>query len=172
MWSTGDPGAQPRTSGGHQRLVHRAGSHPAQGGRRILRHPLISRRLDPKFPPSTEDTAKLVSRLTDPSLATKQVKIEIDDKLVEIVGDAVIRREAVFPHKRLSSNSVAVLLVNPLDYAPQVVPAVTELTIEEIRFAPAKLSESLRKIVLKTDAKNIKGESDVDSDSVAEVRPW
>jgi type IV pilus assembly protein PilB len=86
-------------------------------------HPLISRRLDPNFPPSTEDTAKLVSRLTDPSLATKQVKIEIDDKLVEIVGDAVIRREAVFPHKRLSSNSVAVLLVNPLDYAPQVFPA-------------------------------------------------
>ena len=64
------------------------------------------------------------------------------------------------------------MLVNPLEYSPQVVPAVTELTIEEIRFAPATLSESLRKIVLKTDAKNIKGEGDVDSDSVAEVRPW
>lgn len=100
------------------------------------------------------------------------MKIEIDDKLVEVVGDAVIRREGVFPHKRLSSNSVAVLLVNLLDYAPQVVPAVTELTIEEIRVAPATLSESLRKIVLKTDAKNSKGEGDVDSDSVVEVRPW
>ena len=69
------------------------------------------------------------------------MKIEIDDKLVEVAGDAVIRREGVFTHKRLSSNSVAVLLVNLLDYAPQVVPAVTELTIEEIRVAPATLSE-------------------------------
>jgi type II secretory ATPase GspE/PulE/Tfp pilus assembly ATPase PilB-like protein len=131
---------------------------------------LIQRMLDPKFQLSAEDTAKFVSRLTDHPLVTKQEEIEIDDKLVEVVGDAVIRREGVFPHKRLSPNSVAVLMVNPLDYAKrESFQQATELTIEEIRVAPATLIESLLKKFFKTDAKKGNGEGDVDIDSVAEV---
>ena len=34
-----------------------------------------------------------------------------------MIGDAIIRREGIFPHKRTSPNSVAVLMMNPLDYA-------------------------------------------------------
>ncbi len=131
---------------------------------------LIQRMLDPKFQLSAEDTAKFVSRLTDHPLVTKPEEIEIDDKLVEVVGDAVIRREGVFPHKRLSPNSVAVLMVNPLDYAKrESFQQATELTIEEIRVAPATLIESLLKKFFKTDAKKGNGEGDVDIDSVAEV---
>ncbi|HEY0967040.1 MAG TPA: ATPase, T2SS/T4P/T4SS family [Opitutaceae bacterium] len=131
---------------------------------------LIQRMLDPKFQLSAEDTAKFVSRLTDHPLVTKAEEIEIDDKLVEVVGDAVIRREGVFPHKRLSPNSVAVLMVNPLDYAKrESFQQATELTIEEIRVAPATLIESLLKKFFKTDAKKGGGEGDVDIDSVAEV---
>src|SRR6185369_2979829 len=78
---------------------------------------LIHRMVDPKFVPNAEDTARFVSKLTDLPLVTKIEEIEIDEKLIEVVGDAVIRREGVFPHKRLSPNSVAVLMCNPLDYA-------------------------------------------------------
>jgi len=131
---------------------------------------LIQRMLDPKFQLSAEDTAKFVSRLTDHPLVTKAEEIEIDDKLVEVVGDAVIRREGVFPHKRLSPSSVAVLMVNPLDYAKrESFQQATELAIEEIRVAPATLIESLLKKFFKTDAKKGSGEGDVDIDSVAEV---
>ncbi|GAB1489053.1 hypothetical protein MASR2M8_15050 [Opitutaceae bacterium] len=131
---------------------------------------LIQRMLDPKFQLSAEDTAKFVARLTDYPLVTKAEEIEIDDKLVEVVGDAVIRREGVFPHKRLSPNTVAVLMVNPLDYAKrESFQQATELSIDEIHVAPATLIESLLKKFFKTDAKKGSGEADVDIDSVAEV---
>ena len=57
--------------------------------------------------------AKFVAKLTDLPLITKIEELEIDDKLVEVVGDAVIRREGIFPHQRLSPNSVAAVMINP-----------------------------------------------------------
>lgn len=60
---------------------------------------LIQRMMDPKFALSADDTAKFIARLTDTPLITSEEEIEIDEKLVEVVGDAVIRREGIFPHK-------------------------------------------------------------------------
>ncbi len=131
---------------------------------------LIQRMLDPKFQLSAEDTAKFVSRLTDHPLVTKIEEIEIDENLVEAVGDAIIRREGVFPHKRLSPSSVAVLMVNPLDYAKrEAFQQAAEMTIEEIRVAPATLIEELLKKFFKTETQKGTGSGDVDIDSVAEV---
>jgi hypothetical protein len=78
---------------------------------------LIQRMVDPKFQLSADDTARFISKLTDLPLVTKLEEIEIDEKLIEVTGDAIIRREGIFPHKRCSPNSVAVLMTNPLDFA-------------------------------------------------------
>ncbi len=130
---------------------------------------LMQRMLDSKFQISSEDTAKFISRLTDHPLVTKVEEIEIDDKLIEVIGDAIIRREQIFPHKRLSPNSVAVLMANPLDYAKrEAFQMATELVIEEISVAPATFIEALVKQFFKTDPKSAI-ENEVDISDVAEV---
>ena len=107
---------------------------------------LIHRMVDPKFQPNADDTAKFVSKLTDLPLVTKPEEIEIDEKLIEVVGDAVIRREGIFPHKRLSPSSVAVLMTNPLDYAKrESFSQTTEMMIEEVSVVSATLFETLIK---------------------------
>ena len=78
---------------------------------------LIQRMLDPKFQLSAEDTAKFISKFTDLPLVTKMEEGEIDNKLVGMTGDAIIRREGIFPYKKTGTNTCAVLMVNPLDYA-------------------------------------------------------
>ena len=78
---------------------------------------LIHRMVDPKFQLGADDTARFVSRLTDLPLVTKIEELEIDEKLVETTGDAIIRREGIFPHKSLGPGSVAVVMTNPLDYS-------------------------------------------------------
>lgn len=132
---------------------------------------LIHRMVDPKFAPSADDTARFVSRLTELPLVTKLEEVEIDDKLVEVVGDAVIRREGVFPHKRLSPNSVAVLMMNPLDYGKrESFGQATELTIDEVSVVSASFFDTLlKKFFKETKAAVAPGADDVDIGSVAEV---
>ncbi len=60
---------------------------------------LIQRMLDPKFQLSNEDPAKFVAKLTDLPLVTKVEDVECDEALIQAVGDALIRREGIFPHK-------------------------------------------------------------------------
>ncbi len=128
---------------------------------------LIQRMMDPKFELSADDTAKFIARLTDTPLITSEEEIEIDEKLVEVVGDAVIRREGIFPHKQLTPNSVAVLMSNPLDYAKRdSFQMTTELNIEETRVASATFIENLVKKFFKTEAE---AETNVDIGGVAEV---
>ena len=113
---------------------------------------LLHRMLDPKFQIGADDTARFVAKLTDQPLITKAEEIEIDEKLVEVVGDAVIRREGVFPYKRLSPSSVVALMANPLDYTKrEAFQRATELTIEEVHVAPASLIESLTKKYFRTE---------------------
>src|SRR5208283_4127277 len=57
---------------------------------------LMHRMIDPKFQLGPDDTARFVSRLTDLQLVTKVEDIEIDERLVETTGDAIIRREGIF----------------------------------------------------------------------------
>ena len=107
---------------------------------------LLQRMLDPKFELSADDTAKFIAKLTDLPLVTKIEEVEVDDKLLEVIGDALIRREGIFPHKRCSPNSVAVLMSNPLDYAKrESFTQATEMSIEEVRVVSATLFEALLK---------------------------
>ena len=128
---------------------------------------LLQRMMDPKFELSAGDTAKFIARLTDTPLITSEAEIEIDEKLVEVVGDAVIRREGIFPHKQITPNSVAVLMSNPLDYAKRdSFQLTTELNIEETRVASATFIEELVKKYFKTEAEP---EANIDIGGVADV---
>ena len=131
---------------------------------------LIHRMVDPKFQPNAEDTARFVAKLTDLPLVTKVEEIEIDDKLVEVTGDAIIRREGIFPHKRISPSSVAVLMTNPLDYAKrEAFSQATEMAIEEVSVVSATLFETLLKKYFKDAKAGPATAEDVDIGSVAEV---
>jgi type IV pilus assembly protein PilB len=133
---------------------------------------LIQRMLDPKFQLSAEDTAKFIAKFTDLPLVTKLEEGEIDEKLVEITGDAVIRRETVFPIKKVGSNGVAVLMTNPLDYAKrESFQQATELHIEEVRVIPASLLEELLKKYFKDSKTTTRtpDAADVDIDEVADL---
>ncbi len=131
---------------------------------------LIHRMVDPKFVPNAEDTARFVSKLTDLPLVTKPEEIEIDEKVIEVVGDAVIRREGIFPHKRASPSSVAVLMTNPLDYAKrESFTQTTDLSIEDVSVISATLFESLLKKYFKDSKSGPATADDVDIGAVADV---
>ena len=131
---------------------------------------LLQRMQDPKHQLSADDTAKFIARLTNHPLVTKAEELVIEELLVESIGDAIIRREGIFPFKRLSPNSVAVVMTNPLDYAKrEAFQQATELIIEDIHVASATLIETLVKKFFKTDAKAGTGEGDVDISKVADV---
>jgi type IV pilus assembly protein PilB len=107
---------------------------------------LIQRMLDPKFQLTPEDTAKFISKFTELPLVTKIEDIDIDDKLVEITGDAVIRRECIFPYKKTGTNSCSVLMTNPLDYAKrEAFSQATEMSIDDVKVIPASLLDALLK---------------------------
>jgi type II secretory ATPase GspE/PulE/Tfp pilus assembly ATPase PilB-like protein len=134
---------------------------------------LIQRMLDPKFQLSAEDTAKFIARFTDLPLVTKIEDGEIDEKLVEVIGDAVIRREQVFPVKKVGTNGVTVLMTNPLDYAKrESFQTACELHIEDVRVIPASYLEELLKKHFK-DSKVAAGpkveHDDVDITEVADI---
>jgi type IV pilus assembly protein PilB len=132
---------------------------------------LMQRMLDPKFQLSSEDTAKFVAKFSDLPLVTKIDDLEIDEKLVEITGDAIIRREGIFPVKKTGTNTVSVLMPNPLDYAKrEAFQHACEMTIDEVRVAPATLIEQLIKKYFKDLAKGpVSGDSEVDIAEVAEL---
>ena len=133
---------------------------------------LIQRMLDPKFQLSAEDTAKFIAKFTDLPLITTLAEGEADEKLVEVIGDAVIRRESIFPVKKIGNNGVSVLMTNPLDYAKrEAFQQATELHIEEVRVIPASFLEDLLKRHFKDSkaaAKTTQAE-DVDIDEVADL---
>jgi type II secretory ATPase GspE/PulE/Tfp pilus assembly ATPase PilB-like protein len=131
---------------------------------------MIHRMVDPKFVPNAEDTARFVSKLTELPLVTKVEDIEIDEKLIEVTGDAVIRREGIFPHKRLSPNSVAVLMTNPLDYGKrESFSQATEMAIEEVSVISATFFETLLKKYFKDSKAAAPGAEDIDIGAVADV---
>ncbi len=131
---------------------------------------LIHRMIDPKYQLAPDDTARFVARLTDLPLVKKIEEVEAEEALVMAIGDAVIRREGVFPVKRVGTSSVSVVMVNPLDYAKrEAFTQVTDLNIDEVRIVTATMFDLLLKRFFK-DTKMVAGGSDnVDIGSVAEV---
>jgi hypothetical protein len=133
---------------------------------------MMQRMLDPKFQLGPDDTAKFVARLTDHPFVTSLEQLgEVDEKLLEIVGDAIIRREGVFPYRRLERGQVAVLMVNPLDFAKrESFQEATDLFIEDISVASTSLLETLLKKFFKESKSGQDAtETDIDLGSVTEA---
>ena len=131
---------------------------------------LIHRMVDPKFVPNAEDTARFVARLTELPLVTRLEGIEIDEKLIAHTGDAIIRREGIFPHKRLGPHAIAVLMTNPLDYAKRESFAqATEQSIEEVSVVSATFFDALLKKFFQDPKAAAPGAGDVDIGAVADV---
>ncbi len=108
--------------------------------------PLIQRMLDPSFEIDDQETAKYIARFTDSPLVASEEDIQIDEKLLEVVGDAIIKREGIFPFKRLSPTSVAALMTNPLDYPRrESFATATDLFVEDVSVAAATLIDKLMK---------------------------
>jgi type IV pilus assembly protein PilB len=129
---------------------------------------LIHRMVDPKFQLGADDTARFVSRLTDLPLVSKIEELEIDEKLVEMTGDAIIRREGVFPYKSLAPGSVAVVMTNPLDYAKrESFTQATDLSIDEVKVVSGTLFESMVTKFFK--GSKAAADGDVDIGSVTKV---
>ena len=131
---------------------------------------LIHRMVDAKFQLSADDTARFISKLTDLPLISKIEELEIDDKLIEVTGDAIIRREGVFPYKSVTPKSVAVVMTNPLDYAKrEAFSQATELSIDEVHVVSSNLFEALIKKFFKDSKGANPAAEEVDIGSVAEV---
>ncbi|MBI3887113.1 MAG: Flp pilus assembly complex ATPase component TadA [Opitutae bacterium] len=131
---------------------------------------LIQRMLDPKYQLSPDDTAKFVAKFTDLPLVTKIDSLEIDEKLVEITGDALIRREGIFPCQKSGTSALSVLMINPLDYAKrEAFQQGTDMHIEDVRVISATLMETLLKKYFKETAAKAADTSDVDITEVADL---
>ncbi len=134
---------------------------------------LIQRMLDPKFQLGPDDAAKFISKFTDLPLVTKPDEVEIDEKVAQMIGDAIIRREGIFPYKMTGTNSCAVLMTNPLDYAKrEAFQQATELTIDDVKVIPITLLDTLVSQYFRTQAsagpKTLEA-GDVDLDEVKDL---
>jgi type II secretory ATPase GspE/PulE/Tfp pilus assembly ATPase PilB-like protein len=128
--------------------------------------PLLQRFLDPKFQISDLDTARFISKYTGSPLVTGEEDIQIDDKLVEVVGDAVIRREGIFPTRRITPTAIAALMTNPLDFQKrEAFSRITELALEEVSVAPASYIDKLLKRFFKEE----KATAPIASEGIAQI---
>ncbi len=128
--------------------------------------PLIQRIIDPKYEMADDVTAKYIARFTDSQLILDDKEIAPDDKLLEVVGDAIIRRTKVFPYRQLGPGSVAVLMVNPFDYqSRENFETTTELHIEDAAVAPESLIDKLTHTFFKSSAADTtSGSQETDAD--------
>ncbi len=127
--------------------------------------PLIQRLTDPKYEMGDEVTAKYISRFTNCPLVTSEDEFEMDEKLLEVVGDAVIQRTGVFPTKQVTPSSVAALMINPYDYQNrEAFYNATEMSVEDVYVAPASLIEKLMKQYFKVESQQEKLQQEGDSD--------
>lgn len=126
--------------------------------------PLIRRLTDPKYEMADDVTAKYISRFTGSPLVTSEAELAIDEKLLEVVGDAIVQRTGVFPIKQLTPRSVSALMVNPFDYqGREAFQNATELAVEDVSVAPSSLIDSLRKQYFRVESTQEKLQSE-DSD--------
>lgn len=105
---------------------------------------LLHRMMDPAFAPHADDTARFIARLTELPLITHIQDLGIDEKLVLTTGESVIRREGVFPCRRIGKNAFAVVMTNPMDhFRREMFTRTTGLTIEEVSVVSSTVFENL-----------------------------
>ena len=105
---------------------------------------LLQRMLDPEFTMSDRDTARYISRFTSTPLIEDRAQIDVDDKLLEVVGDDIVRETKIFPYKRVSPSTVSVLMPNPLDYnSREAFQSAIEMQVDEVYTVPSSILNDL-----------------------------
>ncbi len=131
---------------------------------------LIHRMVDPQFVPNAEDAARFVARLTELPLVTSVDDLEIDEKVVEAIGETIIRGESIFPYKRLGPSSVAVVMTNPLDYLRrEMFTQRTDTSIDEVSVVSATVFDALLKKFFKEVKPPAITAEDINIDEAAEA---
>jgi type II secretory ATPase GspE/PulE/Tfp pilus assembly ATPase PilB-like protein len=131
---------------------------------------LIHRMVDAKFQPTADDAARFIARLTELPLIESAKELHWDEALIATTGAAVIRSEGVLPHKWLGPDSVAAVMINPLDYSRrEAFSRKTGLTIEEVRVISSTLFESIVCQYAKDATNALPTGADIDLGSVAET---
>ncbi len=106
--------------------------------------PLIQRLTDPKYEMRDDVTAKYISKFTGAPLITSLDEINFDEKILEVVGESIIKRTGVVPYKQLTPTSVAALMVNPYDYQNREEFArQSEMSVEDVAVAPESLIKEI-----------------------------
>ena len=113
---------------------------------------IIHRVRDPKLVPDESEMSRYVARLSkSETVDLLDEDMEFDDRLLDVVGKANVRKYKIIPLKKLSSSGLRVAMSNPLDFQRRAgFEAKTEYTIEEALVAPAtEIEQTLDKIIPK-----------------------
>lgn len=130
---------------------------------------LIHRMVDAKFQPNADDAARFISRLTELPLVVSASELALEESLIASTGAAVIRSEGVLPYKWLGPDSVAVVMINPLDYSRrEAFSRKTGLSIDDVRVISSTLFEALVCQYTKDGTQAQPTAGDIDLGSVAE----
>lgn len=115
--------------------------------------PLIQRLVDPEYTMSDVAIAKYIAKFTGEKLVCDPEELALEEKLIEVVGESIIKQTGVFPVAYLGPNSVSVLMRNPYDYPNRdSFQTATELVVEEILVAPDSMIKALTQQYFKTSA--------------------
>jgi type IV pilus assembly protein PilB len=114
---------------------------------------MIQRVRDPEAASDDREMARYVSRLTRHELMTFNQDFQLDEKLVNLIGEPTLRRFHVLPLKKLSTSALRVAMANPLDIQKKdSFQAMTQLEIAEVLVAAesdieAQLNQFFKKTV-------------------------
>lgn len=115
--------------------------------------PLIQRLIDPKYEMPDDKLAAYIAKFTDSRLVLDVSELEIDEKLLEVVGEDLIRSTGVLPTKQLTPTSVAAVMINPYDYhSREDFERESEMSLEEVMVAPESLINKMLSDFFKTEA--------------------
>ncbi|HCJ11945.1 MAG TPA: secretion system protein E [Opitutae bacterium] len=113
---------------------------------------LLLRILDPDYKIKEDDTARYISSFTETPLIVDEDQITVDENLLSGIDGEIVRKEYIFPFKRIGESSIAVLMKNPLDYQTREAFSLkTQFQIDEVYVAPASLIEHLIKKYFQKD---------------------
>jgi type II secretory ATPase GspE/PulE/Tfp pilus assembly ATPase PilB-like protein len=131
---------------------------------------LIHRMVDPNIQLSPDDAARFIARLTALPLVKSPDELVVDKALVASVGEEIIRREAIFPYKLLSPNTVAVVMTNPLDHPrKERFAEAMSMTIDEVSVVSPIILDALVQRYFPAGSQGSSGVGELNVDAVADA---
>ncbi len=124
---------------------------------------MIQRIRKPDKPVDEKEMALYISRLTQTPLLVLDDRVEVDENLLKLVGEPVLRRTMILPLKKPTADTIDVAISNPLDIQRR------DAFEQTTHFAIAKVFVSSDSEIKEVVDRFFKGKADV-SDVAAKVR--